>query len=212
MMKWDSALQVYIDHPEKYGKDTFVYFDEDAVIIHDSFPKARFHLLVLPRSNTLTKKHPTIGLNSSVKNQLENYVQRAIDYIYEGFTQHYQPSDKVQSIFADKDTFIKNFLAVGIHSVPSMKNLHIHVITKDFNSPRLKHKKHYNSFNTNFFVNWIDLPLKSIPNVKETELKYIKGSPLICSYCGQDYGSQFKKLKDHLTEEFNKHFTEIIEL
>ena len=36
----------------------------------------------------------------------------------------------------------------GYHRYPSMKRLHLHVISKDFVSPHLKTKRHWNSFNT----------------------------------------------------------------
>ena len=41
---------------------------------------------------------------------------------------------------------------VGFHAKPSMKHLHLHVISVDFISPFLKTKKHWNSFNTRHFV------------------------------------------------------------
>ncbi|KAL6278173.1 hypothetical protein ACE6H2_021774 [Prunus campanulata] len=34
---------------------------------------------------------------------------------------------------------------------PSMRQLHLHVISQDFNSTHLKNKEHWNSFNTDFF-------------------------------------------------------------
>lgn len=47
--------------------------------------------------------------------------------------------------------------ALGFHSIPSMRHLHLHVISKDYDSPCLKHKKHWNSFTTRFFldVDWV---------------------------------------------------------
>ena len=41
---------------------------------------------------------------------------------------------------------------LGFHSVPSMRQLHMHVVSTDFDSPALKHKKHWNSFTTPFFL------------------------------------------------------------
>lgn len=40
---------------------------------------------------------------------------------------------------------------IGYHMSPSMQRLHLHVVSKDFNSDYLKTKKHWNSFNTEFF-------------------------------------------------------------
>ena len=40
----------------------------------------------------------------------------------------------------------------GFHAVPSMAQVHMHVISQDFISPCMKSKKHWNSFNTSYFV------------------------------------------------------------
>jgi hypothetical protein len=40
---------------------------------------------------------------------------------------------------------------IGFHAVPSMKPLHLHVISQDFISPWLKHKKHWASFTSEYF-------------------------------------------------------------
>lgn len=47
----------------------------------------------------------------------------------------------------------ENLFQIGYHSSPSMQRLHLHVISKDFNSPSLKTKIHWNSYNTKFFWN-----------------------------------------------------------
>lgn len=41
---------------------------------------------------------------------------------------------------------------IGYHAVPSMLQVHVHVISTDFNSPSLKTKKHWNSFTTDYFM------------------------------------------------------------
>ncbi len=43
-------------------------------------------------------------------------------------------------------------LRFGFHAIPSMKQLHAHLISQDFDSEFLKTKKHWNSFNTDYFV------------------------------------------------------------
>ena len=37
-----------------------------------------------------------------------------------------------------------------------MKQLHMHVISQDFDSPALKKKVHWNSFTTEFFIDALD--------------------------------------------------------
>lgn len=41
---------------------------------------------------------------------------------------------------------------IGFHAIPHMDRLHMHVISKDFQSRCLKTKVHWNSFNTEFFL------------------------------------------------------------
>ncbi len=41
--------------------------------------------------------------------------------------------------------------------VPSMRQLHLHIISQDFNSASLKNKKHWNSFTTTFFLDSVDV-------------------------------------------------------
>lgn len=40
----------------------------------------------------------------------------------------------------------------GYHAIPSMSQLHLHMISQDFDSPCLKTKRHWNSFNTKYFL------------------------------------------------------------
>ena len=51
--------------------------------------------------------------------------------------------------------FINSFIffRYGYHTIPSMLQLHLHVISCDFVSPCLKTKRHWNSFTTEFFIN-----------------------------------------------------------
>lgn len=97
------------------------------------------------------------------------------------------------------DRFIKDRLSnarhklepfqIGFHAIPSLSPLHLHIISKDFDSPCLKHKEHWNSFTTDFFR-----PLQSI--IREIEVegkvedrteewKVLKKQKPICSICGQ---------------------------
>lgn len=40
----------------------------------------------------------------------------------------------------------------GYHMKPSMRRLHLHVISKDYYSPCLSHRYHWNAFNTEFLL------------------------------------------------------------
>ncbi|RLV95197.1 Aprataxin-like protein [Spathaspora sp. JA1] len=150
-MSFRDAFQPYIDNPEKYN-DIVLFQDENVIIIKDVYPKAIRHLLVIPRNPDVSKKHPLDAFNTNYPEYsgeelyqlIVGYVDRAKDIIIDDLSKKFN----IESMAEFRNTFIK----AGVHSIPSLNNLHIHVITQDFNSPRLKNKKHYNSFTTKFFV------------------------------------------------------------
>ena len=93
-------------------------------------------------------------------------------------------------------------ISAGIHAVPSMNHLHIHILSRDRHSPSLRHRKHYNSFSTDFFV-----PLDAFPLAADDPRRhpgregYLKQG-FKCWRCGRDFGNGFKLLKEHLEGEF----------
>ncbi|EGV60605.1 aprataxin-like protein [Yamadazyma tenuis] len=153
-MSFADAFQTYINNPEICKKIT-LYNDDTVIIIKDMFPKSLRHYLVIPKSPAVTHAHPLKVFNDNVKlyDILEDYVQLTKQYITDDLVKFGLLEDDPETIKQFKQTFIQ----CGVHSIPSLNNLHIHVMTRDFNSPRLKHKKHFNSFNTRFFVDFEDL-------------------------------------------------------
>lgn len=92
----------------------------------------------------------------------------------------------------------------GVHAHPSMNHLHVHVMSVDRYSECLKHRKHYNSFATAFFVPVEDFPLaKDDVRRSAGEQGYLK-MDFKCWRCGRVFGNQFAKLKEHLKEEFEE--------
>lgn len=210
-MSFRYVLKNYIVEPQLYP-DEVLFFDSHAVIIKDAFPKSQFHFLILPRDLKITWTDPT-SLSAEQKSKLQGYVDWALTRAFEDFTKSYTfskegmiPFEKKYQ-FEDKQFFIDKFTQVGIHSVPSLKNLHIHVMTKDFYSDRMKNKKHYNSFNTTFFVNWRRLPLEESPDATYLENEVIKKTDLKCCYCKKNFKNRFSELKLHLDHEFKVRFT-----
>ena len=93
---------------------------------------------------------------------------------------------------------------IGFHSIQSMYPLHMHIITKDFVSDCLKTKKHWNSFNSRYFINLDEI----IDHLKENEtleglllprdeLNKLLKSDLKCNQCTKVL-SNIPKLKEHL--------------
>ncbi|KAJ5499067.1 Aprataxin-like protein [Penicillium expansum] len=71
-------------------------------------------------------------------------------------------------------------------------------------SERLKHRKHYNSFSTPFFVPIEDFPLAQ-DDVRRnpTEEGYLKRD-FTCWRCARGFGNRFAELKQHLEQEFKE--------
>lgn len=228
-MSFRHALQKYIDNPS----DPLVLFhDNDVVIITDAFPKSLRHYLILPRQKNLTHLHPLDALrNPQTYQMIEGYVEKAKDMIVESLSGEGYINDDPK----DRAIFRNTFVRAGVHAIPSMSNLHVHVITQDFYLARMKNKKHYNSFTTAFFVDFEKLALNVADdydgeqtsdssessfeilarkdheshhfNRRKGDLeKLIRNSSLTCTYCGALFGLKFAQLKEHLATEFDAKF------
>lgn len=90
-------------------------------------------------------------------------------------------------------------IKAGVHTHPSMKHMHIHVLSREHDSPCVKKKKHYLSFNTSFFVQMDEFPLE------EGSPRFHPGEwaswDLVCWRCGRGFGNRFKELMGHLQGE-----------
>lgn len=93
---------------------------------------------------------------------------------------------------------------VGVHAHPSMNHLHVHVVSREMYSECLKHRKHYNSFATGFFVDLEDFPLaQDDPRRWPEKEGYLEGE-MRCWRCGKGFGNKFARLKEHLAVEFGE--------
>ena len=90
----------------------------------------------------------------------------------------------------------------GVHAHPSMDHLHIHVLSVDRYSECVRHRKHYNSFATPFFVDVDDFPLAPDDRRRHPGREGFLERELRCWRCGVGFGMRFSKLKMHLEEEF----------
>ena len=197
-MSFRDALQHYLD----YSDDTHVlYLDEHAVIIKDLFPKASRHYLVLPRK--YTHEHPLKVFKSHPEfyDTVFQKVEKAKELLIESLVRE----GIVENSDTSREEFSHTQIQVGIHLKPSLRNLHIHIITKDFYSPRLKNKKHYNSFTTTFFVPFDQLDPKQINTPPEDPEAVLK-KDMHCINCGKNFSNKFSALKVHLEAEYKANF------
>ncbi|KAL3467854.1 HIT-like domain-containing protein [Aspergillus heterothallicus] len=211
------ALGAYIAKPETYPPNVVVYYNEDFVVIHDLFPKATLHLLLLPRDATKTLVHPTEAFDdpeflAKVKQEAKKVRALAAGELrrkYGKFSLCDRERDEAldanpppETLPAGRD-WGKDIMC-GIHAHPSMTHLHVHIISVDRYSDRLKHRKHYNSFSTPFFIDIDDFPLAADDPRRNPDQQGYLRRDFICWRCGRDFGNQFTHLKKHLEEEFNE--------
>ena len=97
-----------------------------------------------------------------------------------------------------------NEIMAGVHAVPSMSHLHIHIISVDRVSACLKHRKHYNSFSTPFFVPVDDLPLAEDDARRHPTREGYLNWDFQCWRCGANFSNRFTELKKHLDQEYDK--------
>lgn len=176
---WSQGLKVSMQDPKMQ-----VYKDEQVVVIKDKYPKARYHWLVLPWASI-----------SSLKVVSRDHLQllKHMHTVGEKVIASHAGSSKLR-------------FRLGYHAIPSMSQVHLHVISQDFDSPCLKNKKHWNSFNTEYFLE----SQAVLEMIQETGRVTVRDGtpellklPLRCHECQQLLPSM-----PHLKEHLKKHWPE----
>ena len=175
---WSQGLLSAMNDPEY-----LLFSNSDFVIIRDKYPKSKHHFLVIP-------KKPINTIKDLVKEDVN--LLKDMDAEARRFVAKYTESD----------------FMFGYHSQPSMSQLHLHVISSDFVSDCLKHKKHWNSFNTDFFLSSQSViqQLKEEGGVRtptSEQAKSLLSLPLKCNQCGY-LPINIPDLKRHLKEHLEK--------
>ncbi|XP_001373180.2 aprataxin isoform X1 [Monodelphis domestica] len=176
---WSQGLTISM-----YDRRMQVYRDDRVVVINDKFPKAQYHWLVLPWDSI-----------SSLKNLNQKHVK---------LLRHMQT---VGGKMIDRCVESKRVrFRLGYHAVPSMNHLHLHVISQDFDSPCLRNKKHWNSFNTEYFLeseDVINMIKKHGKVIIPQGVSDFLNLPLCCHICKEQQPT-IPQLKDHLRKHGSK--------
>ena len=211
------GLGLYLRDPANYGPERVLSYSSEYVVINDLYPKSSVHLLVLSRDSEKNCLHPFEAFkDKAFLEAMQSEVQKVRDIAASELRRKYGAfslSDKARSEAINIDPPLlptelpagrdwgKDILS-GVHAHPSMGHLHVHVLSVDRSSKCLRHRKHYNSFNTPFLVPLEDFPLApDDPRWHPGEQAYLK-SDLICWKCGDNYGKAFTAFKRHLDVEF----------
>ncbi|KAK4198271.1 putative Aprataxin [Triangularia verruculosa] len=211
--RWRGALVQYINNPSSFGTQV-LRETPNTVLLKDAFPKATVHLLLLPRS----EKHHLLRPNEAfadpaflaiVQEEATSAAKLAAAEL-ERLIGSCSTSNKPRLEATDyahrppgRDYLSE--IKIGMHAHPSMDHLHVHIISKDMHSPKVKHKKHYNSFTTEFFIPLADYPLAEDDIRRDVGFQNANLSrDFTCWRCGKDFGNKFTQLKKHLEEEFEE--------
>lgn len=233
-MAWSNALAQYARTKDlgALPQGTLLRSDEHTLTIYDGYPKAKFHFLVLPRVpftllprgaedakakdafEALRRGPSSVPLKdlsslrsllasphaSSVLAALRHAAQETVELIKEE-----QPYTKLTGQGEAGTTWPVH---VGFHAVPSMEHVHLHIISSDLVSERLKNKKHYLSFHPSHGF-W--LPLEQIEEMARKGLRTLPHddryyeallrAPLKSIY-DDSVHSNMPKLKAHLEARF----------
>lgn len=215
-----AGLGAYLAKPTASHASRVIFHTPSAVAIDDLFPKATVHALLLPRSAQHNELHPfkafddpaflaqvradTARLKDLATSELRRLLgqysvaEAPRNAVLNGEVEPELDAEGNVVLPAGRDW--ESEIMVGVHSVPSMNHLHVHVLSRDMHSEKMKHKKHYLSFMSEFFV-----PLADFPIAEDDPRRHQKGwpeMPMLCYRCGRNFGNKFKELKEHLEVEF----------
>ncbi|PSR81216.1 HIT-like domain-containing protein [Coniella lustricola] len=215
-----NGLGAYLTDPGSFPASRVIFHSPTAVAIHDMFPKATVHCLLLPRSPAHNLLHPFEALAdppflaqvraeaAKLKDLAAKELQRILgkhsaaeagrNAVLNGEAEPSTDANGTVVLPQGRDWMRE--IKVGVHAVPSMNHLHVHVFSRDMHSEKMKKRKHYNSFTTDFMVPLDDFPL-AIDDPRRHQGKWPE-RPMLCWRCGKNFGNQFQKLTEHLEVEF----------
>lgn len=209
------GLGAYLGDPGSFPASVVIAHSADFVLIHDKFPKATVHTLLLPRAPAVRLLHPFDALADPVflaRVRAEAARARALvaGELQRRLGRHSAAEAARQAVLDGGDAGAElprgrdwaAEVVCGVHAVPSMSHVHVHVLSRDMHAETMRHRKHYNSFVTPFLVDLDDFPLSLADPRRATKREGYLARELRCWRCGRGFGNQFKMLKEHLEEEF----------
>ncbi|GAB2299123.1 hypothetical protein Dimus_033195 [Dionaea muscipula] len=176
---WAQALYDMAMYPERHKSNVLEFCGDDVIVVTDLYPKGKRHVLVLAR----------VGGLDCLKDVSREHVE-LLKLMHEAGT-------RWAAKFLQDDASL--IFRLGYHSAPSMRQLHLHVISQDFDSPHLKHKKHWNSFNTDFFRDSVEVIKEVSSEGKATirEEESLLSMELRCHRCRSAHPNM-PRLKSHI--------------
>ncbi|KAF1730838.1 Aprataxin-like protein [Beauveria bassiana] len=226
------GLGAYLAEPSAFPASVVVAHDADFVVIRDKFPKATVHTLILPRSSAINLLHPFDALAdptllAHVRVQVARTRALVAAELQRQLGRFSRTEAARQAVLDGEEAAVQGQggggggggggemmlppgrdwaaeVICGVHAVPSMSHVHVHVLSRDMHSHKMKHRKHYNSFVTPFLVDIDDFPLAEDDPRRDTRREGYLNWDLRCWRCERNFGNKFAQLKDHLEQEFDE--------
>lgn len=181
---WKRVLYRYLEEIPRPGalQDAVYYEDEQCLIIYDGYPKAKRHLLLIPKKEIISDAlQPT---------QLRQKHLQALRQLHAVAT-------TVAKRLSENGA---RTVRCGYHAIPSLEPLHVHIISQDLDSPCLKSKSHWNSFTTRFFLecSWVEKRLAKHESLELSRSSYeqLEQQALKCFRCKRGMSTMYA-LKEH---------------
>ncbi|KAK7014911.1 HIT-like protein [Favolaschia claudopus] len=220
-----TVLRTYATtNPAKIPPSILFSHSQTSLTIYDAFPKAIFHFLILPR----VQEPYTVSELSDLRTLLGDKARakQVITALHEeAKCLHKEIEEEMMNRYG-----FKWGIWTGFHGAPSMtylefshivvdiglidiRHLHLHVLSDDLLSDRMKNKKHYNSFHPKlgFFLDidevlsWFDAEDSYYKSMAKLDPKHyepmLKGD-LACWRCNTGM-KNIPALKSHLEEEWH---------
>lgn len=212
-----NGLGAYLASPTSFPPSRLISHDESWVVIHDLFPKSSIHILLLPRAPSKTLLHPFDALADPVflasvqekVRELRVLVAKELRRLYGASSAQEKARWEALEAWPAPTSLPpgrdwEKEVISGVHASPSMNHLHVHVLSRDRVSECMRHRKHYNSFNTPFLVDVEDFPLEKGDRRWRPGREGWLEEGLRCWRCGAEFGNRFAQLKRHLEGEFEE--------
>ncbi|KIR30433.1 aprataxin [Cryptococcus deuterogattii 99/473] len=202
-----------------------LFSNSNTMVVFDAYPKAKYHFLVLPRYPFPPQSDPDSDesiVSIETLDDLKSLLLKAgPDEREEIIRAMAETAREVEEMIKDEMLKTEGFewrIDVGFHAIPSMKHIHLHVISEDRISPSLKSKKHYNSFRPDlgFFIpimevqRWLQDDRTMLDRVETlSATQTLLKTPLTCFKCDEPMNN-IEKLKQHFEKEFSSERNEAL--
>jgi aprataxin len=133
------ALGPYTTHPGNFPPTSVIFHNANFVYVRDRYPKSQVHTLLLPRDQSKTRLHPFDAFQDPVFLQSVKIEAAVLKRLV---------AAELKRMFGDQNgRDWEKEVKVGVHAIPSMNHLHVHVMSRDNHSETMKTGKHYSEYN-----------------------------------------------------------------